>query len=104
MAMRRHFMFNEIINQNQRNIVRIQRRNLRDNSDPFLLPDDQFISIFRLPKHLVQNLIEDLHPCLNRMRNSSIAVALEVLAALHFYATGNKFNVKKKFIGVLPHN
>lgn len=69
--------------------LRIQRRLLRDNSEPFDLPEERFIELFRLTKILTQNLIEQLIPHLDIPKyRSGISVPTKVLAALRFYATG----------------
>lgn len=66
-----------------------QRRNLRDQSDPFSLQDDRFIELFRLDKQLARNLINLVSPHLNeRQIQSGITNEIKVLATLRFYATG----------------
>jgi hypothetical protein len=42
--------------------MRIERRCLRDQMNPFEAPDSEFMNNFRLSKELTQNLIEWLRP------------------------------------------
>jgi hypothetical protein len=42
--------------------MRIERRCLRDQMNPFEVPDSEFMNNFRLSKELTQNLIEWLRP------------------------------------------
>ncbi|KAF5299971.1 hypothetical protein FQA39_LY11344 [Lamprigera yunnana] len=65
----------------------LQRRLLQDNSNPFNLPNNLFIELFRFDKNLAQELIARLTPHLQHpVRITGISV--EVLAALRFYSTG----------------
>lgn len=67
----------------------MQRRLLRANSNPFDLPDNRFIELFRLNKEVARNLITGLTPHLNqRQYQSGIRIDTKVLTALRFYATG----------------
>ena len=45
-----------------RNTTRHLRQDLRDTQDPFAIPDAACVGLYRLPKHLVQQLIADLEP------------------------------------------
>lgn len=55
------------------------RRTLRDISDPFLIPEKEFIGLYRLSKLLVQNLIEELEPHLPpRERTTAIPNYIKV--------------------------
>lgn len=66
-----------------------QRRNLRDSSDAFSLPDERFIDLFRLDKNLTRRLMELVGPHLHqRQIRSGISTEIKVLTALRFYATG----------------
>lgn len=70
---------------------KIERRrrlkHLRDKSDPFSMPENAFIKMFRLPKFLCADLINELEP--HDTQNSSMPLSLRFLAALYFYAHGS---------------
>jgi hypothetical protein len=66
------------------------RRVIRDNSEPFSIPERRFIELFRLNKNLARELINMLEPYINHpTRNHGISVEIAVLTALRFYATGS---------------
>ncbi|XP_071581033.1 putative nuclease HARBI1 [Temnothorax nylanderi] len=68
----------------------ILRRTIRDMSDPFAIPEEQFMGMYRLSKHLAQNVIEELKPHLPPNRRAiCIPNELKVLCALNFYAQGS---------------
>lgn len=62
---------------------RVERRRLRDAQNPFELPRDEFISLFRLPQDAVMNLVNLLRAELQSERiiglSPEIKVILEVL-------------------------
>ncbi|KAJ8913342.1 hypothetical protein NQ315_008732 [Exocentrus adspersus] len=69
---------------------RITRRQLRDASNPFTLPECVFQGIYRLSKDLVSALIEDLRPFLHeRERTTGIPLQHKVLCALNFFGQGS---------------
>ncbi|GLV46387.1 hypothetical protein CBL_20730 [Carabus blaptoides fortunei] len=73
----------------RRRSLRLQRRQLRDASNAFELPELRFVELFRLPPYWVLFLIETLTPFLGQTtRRTGVPVNLRVLAALNFYATG----------------
>lgn len=70
--------------------LRISRRIMRDQSDPFSLPDIRFKELFRLNKQLTHYLIENIGPQLNeRRRNDGISNFHKIFAALVFFGTGS---------------
>lgn len=72
--------------------LRITRSYLRDTQNPFNLSNDCFESYYRLPKFLVQSLIEELQPFLRQsQRNTSIPDYLQVLSFLSVAANGKLF-------------
>ncbi|KYM97067.1 hypothetical protein ALC62_12258, partial [Cyphomyrmex costatus] len=69
---------------------RIMRRRLRDMLDPFALPENQFIGLYRINRDMTRGLIDALEPHLP-LRRSPLAIPneLKVLCALNFYAQGS---------------
>lgn len=49
---------------NRRRELCLQRRRLRDNFNPFELPEVSFIELFRFPQFCTQHIIEILEPYL----------------------------------------
>lgn len=69
---------------------RISRRIMRDESDPFSLPDIRFKELFRLNKDLTHYFIQNIVPHLNeRRRSDGISNFHKVFGALIFFATGS---------------
>lgn len=69
--------------------IQIERRNMRDNSDPFVLPDQQFVDLFRLNKEMVQFLITELTPHMpHSFRYNAVHPAIRIFTALVFFGTG----------------
>lgn len=65
------------------------RRNMRDTSSPFELPNRRFTEIFRLDKENVRNFIQLLTPHLIPTRNlTGITPEKKIFLALRFFATG----------------
>lgn len=54
-----------------RNAVRLERKLIRDTSDPMSLPDKQFIDYFRLQKNSFAALVEELTPHLKTKRRGT---------------------------------
>lgn len=74
----------------RRNHLRIRRRNLRDSSNPFTLPEERFKELFRFPTRLATELISELRPFMEQgERITFVPIHLRVLASLHFFATGS---------------
>uniref|UniRef100_A0A6P7HBR8 Uncharacterized protein LOC114348829 n=1 Tax=Diabrotica virgifera virgifera TaxID=50390 RepID=A0A6P7HBR8_DIAVI len=74
----------------QRQLFKLERRVLRDTSNPFEIPDELFKGLYRLPKQIANNLIHELEPFLmDPLRITSFPIHLKVLCALHFYAHGS---------------
>lgn len=77
------------INRRRRQMIATRWR-LREESDPFRLPDNRFIQLFRLDKHLVRQIIRELTPHLHEpTTRRGISVERKVLTTLRFYATGS---------------
>jgi len=56
---------------------RIMRRRIRDMSDPFALPEREFIGMYRLTKHLTRALIQQLQLYLP-VRRGPLAIPIEL--------------------------
>ncbi|KAJ8934041.1 hypothetical protein NQ314_013616 [Rhamnusium bicolor] len=66
------------------------RRNIRDENDPFSLPNIWFIELFRVDKELARHLIDLLRPHIAiTVSRRGIREEKKVLVALRFYATGS---------------
>ncbi|KAJ8909482.1 hypothetical protein NQ315_015412 [Exocentrus adspersus] len=92
----------EIQNILNRQQLRLQFRNIRDTSNPFELPNEKFIKLFRLNKQATLELIENLEMFVdnNATRRDAVPFNLQVLVSLIFYAhggyqttVGNDFNL-----------
>ena len=74
----------------QRRSLIINRRNLREVSDPFNLPDARFIELYRLSKQSVHYLLGIVQNALpQNARVTGVDASLKLFAALRFYATGS---------------
>lgn len=56
---------------------KIMRRRIRDMVDPFALPENQFVGMYRLTKDMTRTLIEALEPHLP-LRRSPLAIPNEL--------------------------
>lgn len=84
------FLYNIVEDEERQRHLRQQRRFLRDQSDPFSLPDQRFKDLFRLNKDLVQYLFVNLrHHLEDPIRISKVSKETRILSALRFFATGN---------------
>lgn len=84
------FLINEVQNDERMYQNRIQKRTMRDASDPFALPDRRFIDLFRLNKNVVHYLFETLMPFMEaEERRSRVPRQTRILVALRFFATGD---------------
>lgn len=57
--------------QRKQNILRLERRRLRDASNPLQLPEREFIANFRLSKAGFQQVLEELRPFLPQARRKT---------------------------------
>ncbi|KAK4881858.1 hypothetical protein RN001_005177 [Aquatica leii] len=74
----------------ERFTLNLERRLLRDNSNPFDIDEELFIKYFRLNKNRCRILIEDVRPhVLPGQRSTKIALELKVLSVLYFYQCPN---------------
>lgn len=71
--------------------MRILRRRLRDTQNPFeIVSDEYFMDLYRFPKHLCIELIEELRPYMSTSyRVYGLDSCIKVLSALRFFATGS---------------
>lgn len=68
----------------------LERRVLRENSNPFSLPDIRFTELFRLNEPAVEALINMLNEHLIEPKNNAgISTGQKIFTALRFYATGS---------------
>lgn len=82
--------FNMIHQRNAEIQNKIQtRRQLREDADPFDLPDYLFVKLYRLDKNQAREIIDFLTTHLKPKTKREISVVTKVLTALRFYATGN---------------
>lgn len=93
MAMR-FWRRNRLRRQFQQRIYNCKLQHLRDKSDPFVdLTDTKFRLFYRLPKHLVLQLLDDLNPFIQEeMRVTAIPLHIAVLCVIRFLSTG-KLNI-----------
>lgn len=68
----------------------IQRRLLRDHSDPFSLNESHFINLFRLNKGMARYVYERILPQIVQAENVvAVSPVIKYFCALYFYATGS---------------
>ncbi|CAH0720890.1 unnamed protein product, partial [Brenthis ino] len=98
--MARAFLLGYAEEERRRNVLRIERRRLRDASDPLQLPEREFIGHFRLTKLGFQQVLVELSSHLPLVRrNTGVRNELKILAALNFYANGSyQRNVGASFL------
>lgn len=84
------FIANQIENEQRIRDNRVEKRVMRDASDPFGLHDKRFIELFRLNKDLAAYLINELVPHMEQgQRSTRIPCQIRILIALRFFAIGN---------------
>ncbi|XP_046403064.1 putative nuclease HARBI1 [Ischnura elegans] len=66
----------------------LEVKTIRDSTNPFHLPDAQFVKAFSLSKDGVRYLCDSLKDRLQRQRRSGVPVETQVLAALRFFTIG----------------
>ncbi|XP_037827281.1 uncharacterized protein LOC119615284 [Lucilia sericata] len=72
------------------NDLRLQRRELRDNSNPMELPDSEFRRNFRVCKEVFQDILHMVAPHFSKTyRQTAIHPTLKVAIFLKFLATGS---------------
>lgn len=70
--------------------MRLERRILRDKQNPFEIPDDHFVKLFRLSKNLVVQIIHDIEGHVHHTRRiTAVPFHLKVLATLNFLGQGS---------------
>lgn len=70
--------------------MRRERRIMRSESDPFFMPDDCFVNLFRLTKEMVQHiLMPALISFMNEESDLKIVPVHKILITLYFYAVGS---------------
>ncbi|KAJ8975632.1 hypothetical protein NQ317_015319 [Molorchus minor] len=70
--------------------LKVSRRLMRDQSDPFLLPDVRFKELFRLNKDMMHYIINHIAPHLHqRRRADGICTILKIYSAIIFFACGS---------------
>ena len=79
----------------ERNGALRRERVFRDRKNPLEQPDDFLIQKYRLPRHEILRLSNELRGDLERetRRNNAVPVELQVCAALRFLASGSFQNV-----------
>ncbi|KAK3918172.1 Putative nuclease [Frankliniella fusca] len=74
----------------QQRAYSVHTRQLRDASDPYNMPENNFRGRYRLSRELSRALTEELRPLLrDGVRNTSIPVELKILSTLHILGQGN---------------
>lgn len=74
---------------NERNRLIIRRKNLRSCTDPFDVCNEQFRKLFRLPKEICRNFIDEVSPHMeSKVRNTRLSKTLRILVALRYFAQG----------------
>ncbi|XP_062556580.1 putative nuclease HARBI1 [Armigeres subalbatus] len=71
---------------------RLERRRLRDISNPLDLPHDSFMEYFRVSKELFRYLLYFVEDKLGGVKSTSVPATLKLSAALRFFAEGSYQN------------
>lgn len=88
-----NYLMDEEEREANRNLLRNLRQELRDTQDPFSIPDVAFVSLYRMPKVLVHELIAKLEPHKKvAQRNTAIPHHIQVLSLLSVVAKGKIYN------------
>lgn len=58
---------------------RIERREWRNNHDPFNLSDDMFINLYRITPDIAMDLIDILEPRLQHQRRYGLSIERQVI-------------------------
>lgn len=66
---------------------RVERRRLRDAQNPFELPREEFLSLFRLPQEAVMNLVNLLRAELQSERVIGLSPEIKVILELLYFFT-----------------
>ncbi|XP_065087445.1 putative nuclease HARBI1 [Ochlerotatus camptorhynchus] len=69
--------------------VRVERRRLRDLSNPLDMPSNLFLNYFRVSKELFRYLLNIVDGKLGGTKSSSVQPMLKLSAALRFFAEGS---------------
>ncbi|KAG5889704.1 hypothetical protein JTB14_029734 [Gonioctena quinquepunctata] len=85
-----YYFFQEFENIENREIIRLQYRHIRDTSNPFELQTEKFTKLFRLNKMAAFDLIEELREFVDeRTREDTVPFHLQVFASLQFFGHGS---------------
>ncbi|XP_055917651.1 putative nuclease HARBI1 [Eupeodes corollae] len=70
--------------------MRIHRRRLRDNTNPFEMPEERFRELYRLSRDAALILVEEMRPHMRQgQRTTFIPIPVRICAALLFFASGS---------------
>lgn len=67
----------------------MQNRQLRDTSDPFQLPESNFMHLFRVNKPIARYLCDRLTGTLASERRTAVPIVLKIFTGLFFFAHGS---------------
>lgn len=83
----------------QQRIFNSTLKNLRDSSNPFTaVSDTKFRLFYRLPKHLILQLLDDIKPFIQEeIRVTAIPLHIAVLCVIRYLSTG-KVNLFTKLL------
>lgn len=71
--------------------LRVERRRLRDAQNPFELPREEFLRLFRLPQEAVMNLVNLLRAELQSERVIGLSPEIKVILELMYFFTSMVF-------------
>lgn len=74
----------------ERRIFNMERRIMRDHSDPFAMQEQQFIQLFRLAREPARQVLNAIMPNMN-LSNNVVAIhpTIKFFCSLSFFATGS---------------
>ncbi|XP_018367126.1 PREDICTED: uncharacterized protein LOC108763763 [Trachymyrmex cornetzi] len=80
----------QLAEEEERNMLKIRRRQLRDASNPFEILESQFIHLYRLTKDATLALRDFIQPHMQvAIRLTAIPLELKLLATLSFLSSGS---------------
>ncbi|KAG4070593.1 hypothetical protein HA402_005598, partial [Bradysia odoriphaga] len=69
--------------------MRVTRRNLRDNLDPFDMPDERFREMYRFPRSLALRFLDLVSAKMDGGPCPGIPMTIQFCSVLNFYASGS---------------
>ncbi|KAJ6643854.1 putative nuclease HARBI1, partial [Pseudolycoriella hygida] len=69
--------------------MKANRRQLRDALDPFDIPEERFRELYRLPRSLAMDLMQELSNVMTENVTPDIPLSIQLCSTLNFFASGS---------------